>query len=47
MASAAALPPASLLVVRKDAYLSVLAPESMTMTGVPAVVTAAMGSPRA
>ena len=36
-ASAAALPPASLLVVRKEAYLSVLAPESMTMTGIPAL----------
>ena len=45
--SAAALPPTSLLVVRKEAYSSVLAPESMTMTGMPALVTAAMGSPSA
>src|SRR3569623_347738 len=47
MASAAALPPASLLVVRNEAYLSVLAPESMTITGMPASVTAAIGSPSA
>src|SRR3954468_10257613 len=47
MASAAALPPASLLVVRKAAYLSVLAPESITITGMPASLTAAIGSPNA
>ena len=47
MASAAALPPASLFVVRNDAYLSVFAPESMTITGIPASVTLAIGSPRA
>src|SRR5271154_4363558 len=47
VATAAALPPASLLVVRKEANLSVLAPESITMTGIPASVTLAIGSPKA
>src|SRR5579883_1824212 len=46
-ALAAALPPASLLVVRNEAYLSVLAPESITITGMPASVTLAIGSPKA